>query len=288
MIRRGLGLLLDARSAGASGCCAPPSFSTCFCEPSDVDRAGPAARRGAGHRMCEQPARTDLPRPHEYSRQRGGSREHVVPFAARLVRRGTAFAVLSARRPGDPTRAHDRNAYQLAGRAPARVRGGRRRAGPGVRLPGDQPRTCRPGVADSHGNRRCVHTRSSRRIGRPGFHRTAGVRSSDLLNLAIFYPRSFTPSYSVAVLGCLVVLFAFNRARVYATWPYVAAGVALWLSLHFLGVHAALAGVLLAMFLPTRPAPRATPVARPSSGRAGCVGARRERGASRRPRRVAA
>ena len=81
-----------------------------------------------------------------------------------------------------------------------------------------------------------------------------------VLNLAIFYPRSFTPSYSVAVLGCLVVLFAFNRARVYATWPYVAAGVALWLSLHALGVHAALAGVLLAMFLPTRPAPRATPL----------------------------
>ena len=81
-----------------------------------------------------------------------------------------------------------------------------------------------------------------------------------VLNLAIFYPRSFTPSYSVAVLGCLVVLFAFNRARVYATWPYVAAGVALWLSLHSLGVHAALAGVLLAMFLPTRPAPRATPL----------------------------
>src|SRR5499426_3478780 len=81
-----------------------------------------------------------------------------------------------------------------------------------------------------------------------------------VLNLAIFYPRSFTPSYSVAVLDCLVVLFAFNRARVYATWPYVAAGVALWLSLHALGVHAALAGVLLAMFLPTRPAPRATPL----------------------------
>ena len=81
-----------------------------------------------------------------------------------------------------------------------------------------------------------------------------------VLNLAIFYPRSFTPSYSVAVLGCLLILFAFNRARVYATWPYVAAGVALWLSLHSLGVHAALAGVLLAMFLPTRPAPRATPL----------------------------
>jgi NhaA family Na+:H+ antiporter len=81
-----------------------------------------------------------------------------------------------------------------------------------------------------------------------------------VLTLAIFYPRSFAPSYSVAVIACLLVLFAFNRARVYAIWPYLAVGIALWLSLHALGVHAALSGVFLAAFLPTRPAPRATPL----------------------------
>jgi NhaA family Na+:H+ antiporter len=81
-----------------------------------------------------------------------------------------------------------------------------------------------------------------------------------VLTLAIFYPRAFTPSFAPAIVACVLVLVAFNRARVYATWAYVALGIALWLSLHALGVHAALAGVLLAMVLPTRPPPRAAPL----------------------------
>ena len=81
-----------------------------------------------------------------------------------------------------------------------------------------------------------------------------------VLTLAIFYPRSFAPPYLFAVLGALIVLLALNRTRVYATWPYVVASVALWVSLHSLGVHAALAGVLLAMCLPTRPAPMPAPL----------------------------
>jgi NhaA family Na+:H+ antiporter len=81
-----------------------------------------------------------------------------------------------------------------------------------------------------------------------------------VLVLAIFYPRSFSPSYALAVGACMVALVAFNRARVYAIWPYVALGLALWLSLHALGVHPALAGVLLAACLPTRPTPKATPL----------------------------
>lgn len=81
-----------------------------------------------------------------------------------------------------------------------------------------------------------------------------------VFTLAIFYPRSFAPSYAAAVIGSMLVLVAFNRARVYAIWPYVTAGITLWLSLHALGVDAALTGVLLAMCLPTRPAPAATPL----------------------------
>jgi NhaA family Na+:H+ antiporter len=81
-----------------------------------------------------------------------------------------------------------------------------------------------------------------------------------VLTLAIFYPRSFAPPFVFAVVGALLVLVALNRARVYAAWPYVVVSVALWGSLHALGVHAALAGVLLAMCLPTRPAPSAAPL----------------------------
>jgi NhaA family Na+:H+ antiporter len=81
-----------------------------------------------------------------------------------------------------------------------------------------------------------------------------------VLILAIFFPRSFDVVWlaasAVAVL-CLVVL---NRWRVYATWPYATVTLVLWLSLHHAGVHAALAGVLLAAFLPTQPAPAAGPL----------------------------
>jgi NhaA family Na+:H+ antiporter len=55
-------------------------------------------------------------------------------------------------------------------------------------------------------------------------------------------------------------MFALNRSRVYATWPYLFATVSLWLCLHAAGVDAALAGVVLAAFLPTRPAPAAGPL----------------------------
>ncbi len=85
----------------------------------------------------------------------------------------------------------------------------------------------------------------------------------DLLSvgtLAVFYPSAIAPPYALAVLGALLVLVAFNRARVYAIWPYVVVSLALWVSLHELGVHAALAGVLLAACLPTRPAPAPAPL----------------------------
>jgi NhaA family Na+:H+ antiporter len=79
-----------------------------------------------------------------------------------------------------------------------------------------------------------------------------------VLVLAIFYPRSFTPIYALAVLGAWLLLLGLNRARVYAIGPYVVVGMALWVALHALGVHGALAGVILAMSLPTRPAPSTT------------------------------
>jgi NhaA family Na+:H+ antiporter len=83
----------------------------------------------------------------------------------------------------------------------------------------------------------------------------------DLLSiatLAIFYPSHLAPAYLVFVAGAVIALALLNRARVYATWPYLTVSVVLWLSLHALGVHSALAGVGLAMCLPTRPAPNAT------------------------------
>jgi NhaA family Na+:H+ antiporter len=81
-----------------------------------------------------------------------------------------------------------------------------------------------------------------------------------VMTIAIFFPRSFAPTFATYVLACVLSLVALNRARVYATWPYVVASLGLWLSLHAMGVHAALTGVLLAMCVPTRPAPSPAPL----------------------------
>ncbi len=81
-----------------------------------------------------------------------------------------------------------------------------------------------------------------------------------LLTLAIFYPQSFMAIWLLGSAATLIALYALNRARVYIGWPYVVVTIALWLSLHAAGVHGALAGVLLAAFLPTRPTPSPGPL----------------------------
>jgi NhaA family Na+:H+ antiporter len=80
------------------------------------------------------------------------------------------------------------------------------------------------------------------------------------LTLAIFYPRNFDPIWLAASGLVIVVLYVLNRWRVYAASPYAVAAVILGICLHNAGVHAALAGVFLAGFLPTRPAPAAGPL----------------------------
>jgi len=46
-----------------------------------------------------------------------------------------------------------------------------------------------------------------------------------------------------------------NRSGVYRASPYVLLGIALWACVHASGLHATLAGVILAAFIPTRPPP---------------------------------
>lgn len=81
-----------------------------------------------------------------------------------------------------------------------------------------------------------------------------------MVTLAIFYPRAFEIDGVIASVAAVAVLYALNRARVYVGWPYALVAGVLWISLHVSGIHAALAGVLLAAFLPTRPAPDVAPL----------------------------
>jgi NhaA family Na+:H+ antiporter len=81
-----------------------------------------------------------------------------------------------------------------------------------------------------------------------------------MLILAVFYPQDFHGLWLIPAGGAVLLMASLNRWRVYAGWPYLAVTLALWLSLYVAGVNAALAGVVLAIFIPTRPAPAAGPL----------------------------
>jgi NhaA family Na+:H+ antiporter len=81
-----------------------------------------------------------------------------------------------------------------------------------------------------------------------------------VLTLAIFYPHDFHAPWLIGSVLAASGLFALNRSRVYASWPYLVVGLALWVTLHSAGVHGALTGIFLAALLPTRPAPQAGPL----------------------------
>ncbi len=57
---------------------------------------------------------------------------------------------------------------------------------------------------------------------------------------------------AAAIAAALVLL---NRGGVYRALPYAVGGVALWAALHASGLHATLAGVVVALVTPTRPPP---------------------------------
>jgi NhaA family Na+:H+ antiporter len=71
----------------------------------------------------------------------------------------------------------------------------------------------------------------------------------------VFYSGALHLAYLAAAAALSAGLALLNRARVYSVAPYALTGVALWVCMHEGGLHATLAGVILAMFIPTRPAP---------------------------------
>jgi NhaA family Na+:H+ antiporter len=75
-----------------------------------------------------------------------------------------------------------------------------------------------------------------------------------ILIIAIFYTADLSVASLVVASICLVVLFAINRARVLHLGPYIVVGLILWVSVLKSGVHATLAGVALAFFIPNEPA----------------------------------
>jgi len=71
--------------------------------------------------------------------------------------------------------------------------------------------------------------------------------------IALFYTGAIHIGYLLAAGGVTALLVVFNRTGVYGTLPYAVGGVVLWFLLHESGLHATLAGVILAGIIPTRP-----------------------------------
>jgi NhaA family Na+:H+ antiporter len=70
--------------------------------------------------------------------------------------------------------------------------------------------------------------------------------------IALFYTANLSIESLALAAIALVVLFALNKMRVMRLSAYVLVGVALWVFVLKSGVHATLAGVALAMAIPTR------------------------------------
>ncbi|MGB5687066.1 MAG: Na+/H+ antiporter NhaA, partial [Candidatus Electrothrix sp.] len=71
-----------------------------------------------------------------------------------------------------------------------------------------------------------------------------------VLIIAFFYTSEIFAVPLAVVAGCVVVLAVLNRMQVLAKAPYLLVGAIMWLATLKSGVHATLAGVLLAMFIP--------------------------------------
>ena len=70
--------------------------------------------------------------------------------------------------------------------------------------------------------------------------------------IAIAYTASISGPALLAALGILAAMAAMNRAGVIRPVWYALGFVALWFAVHASGVHATVAGVLAAMFVPVR------------------------------------
>lgn len=78
-----------------------------------------------------------------------------------------------------------------------------------------------------------------------------------VLIIALFYTGGVSLPYLIGAAGVTAVLFVLNRRGVNTLWPYLLSGVVLWLLIYRSGIHATLAGVILALFIPIRRTPGA-------------------------------
>lgn len=72
-----------------------------------------------------------------------------------------------------------------------------------------------------------------------------------ILVIAIFYTEQIHWLYLLLALGISILLFLLNYLKVNKLIPYIFLGLFLWYFLHQSGIHATIAGVILAFSIPT-------------------------------------
>jgi Na+:H+ antiporter, NhaA family len=73
-----------------------------------------------------------------------------------------------------------------------------------------------------------------------------------ILIIAFFYTSNISLLGIAVVVACIPILVYLNKCNVISKSPYILVGIIMWVATLKSGVHATLAGVLLAMFIPIR------------------------------------
>ena len=73
-----------------------------------------------------------------------------------------------------------------------------------------------------------------------------------IIVIAAFYTEQLSVLSLTVSAVMLVLLFTFNRRGIVSTAPYIFVGIILWVAVLKSGVHATLAGVVLAFFIPMK------------------------------------
>jgi NhaA family Na+:H+ antiporter len=81
-----------------------------------------------------------------------------------------------------------------------------------------------------------------------------------ILVIAIFYTEQIHWDYLLLAAGIFALLLVLNHFKVTSLWFYLIPGILLWYFVHHSGIHATIAGVLLAFTIPTNNNPIESPL----------------------------